>query len=128
MSPNLNIDLVAGGYNGYHTPMSQDGRDILRTLRGTAIYIYDSLNKSLIFISDSKQWLYDNIRIHNITLNNCIINGNLYLYLKRFLFSLDVVSEFPYEYILSLDKLITLIKKVQDEDIPTQPYSKKKTY
>jgi hypothetical protein len=55
LSPSLNVDLVAGGYNGYHTPMSQEGRSILRKLRGTPIYMYDTLTKSLILISDSKQ-------------------------------------------------------------------------
>jgi hypothetical protein len=55
LSPNLNVELVAGGYYGYHSPMSQESRDLLRQLRGTSIYIYDTLIKSLIFISDSKQ-------------------------------------------------------------------------
>lgn len=36
MYPNLNVDLVAGGYYGYHThtPMSTGARNILRKLRG----------------------------------------------------------------------------------------------
>jgi len=29
ISPSLNVDLVAGGYYGYHTPMSKEARDIL---------------------------------------------------------------------------------------------------
>jgi hypothetical protein len=53
--PNLNVDLVAGGYNGYRSPMSQEARNLLRKLRGTPIYIYDTMTKSLIFVSDSKQ-------------------------------------------------------------------------
>jgi len=57
ISPNLNVDLVAGGYNGYHTPMSLEARDILRKLRGTPIYIYDTFTKSLIFLFDSIQLL-----------------------------------------------------------------------
>ena len=63
LSPKLNVDIVAGGYNGYHTPMSEEAKDRLRKLRGTPIYLYDTFTTSLIFISDSKQWLYDNIKI-----------------------------------------------------------------
>lgn len=58
LSPNLNVDLVAGGYalkGGYHTPMSSEARNRLRQIRGTPIYIYDSITKTLIFISESKQ-------------------------------------------------------------------------
>jgi hypothetical protein len=55
LSPNLNVDLIAGGYNGYHTPMSEIAKEALRKLRGIPIYIYDNVTKSLIFISDSKQ-------------------------------------------------------------------------
>lgn len=122
ISPNLNVDLVAGGYNGYHAPMSLEARDLLRKLRGIPIYIYDTLTKSLIFISDSKQWLYSNINIHNTSLENCLNNGNLYL--NRFFFSLDIISEFPYESIISKDEIILLIKNVRGQYTPIQPASK----
>jgi hypothetical protein len=46
---------MAGGYNGYHTPMSETAKEALRKIRGIPIYIYDNVTKSLIFISDSKQ-------------------------------------------------------------------------
>jgi hypothetical protein len=123
MSPNLNVDLVAGGYNGNRTPMTTESREILRKLRGTPIYIYDTVTKSLIYISYSKQWLYYTIGIHHITLKSCINNGNLYL--NRFLLSLDLVSEYPYETILTLDELVLLIKKVKLEYKPDQPASKR---
>lgn len=55
LSPELNVDLVAGGYTGYHKPMSEEAKIMLRQLRGIPIYIYDTTAKSLIFISDSKQ-------------------------------------------------------------------------
>ena len=121
-SPNLNVDLVAGGYNGYHEPMSLKARETLQKMRGTSIYIYDLSSKSLIFISDSKQWLYNNIYIHHVSLNNCIINGNLYL--NRFLFTLELLSELPFENIISSEELITLVKSVKSQYIPSQPRSK----
>ncbi|KAF9818421.1 hypothetical protein IEO21_02770 [Rhodonia placenta] len=123
LSPNLNVDLVAGGYNGYHYPMSQAARDALRKIRGTPIYIYDNTTKSLIFISDSKEWLYSNIGIHHISLNNCIIDGKLYL--NRFLFSMDIISELPYESILTSEDLVLLINTVRSKYKPNQPKSKK---
>lgn len=124
LSPSLNVDLVAGGYNGYHAPMSQEARDLLRRLRGgeAAIYIYDTHTKSLIFISDSKQWLYTNIGIHHVSLNNCIANGSLYL--NRFLLTLDFISEYPYEDIFTEDSLISLVNSVRVQYKPTQPASK----
>ena len=123
LSPTLNVDLVAGGYNGYHQPMSEEARNRLRILRGTIIYLYDTTTKSLIFISDSKEWLYKNISIHHISLQNCLVDGNLYL--NRFLFSLDIISEFPYESLLSSNDLIKLIEVVRSEYKPNQPKSKK---
>jgi hypothetical protein len=122
LSPNLNVDLVAGGYSGYHKPMSTEARNILRKIRGTPIYIYDSTTKSLIFISDSKQWLYSNVGIHNISLNNCLVDGNLYL--NRFLLTLDFISEFPYESILTPEELVSLIETVRSQYKPNQPKSK----
>lgn len=122
LSPNLNVDLTAGGYNGYHTPMSQKAKEALRKIRGTPIYIYDNVTKSLIFISDSKQWLYDNINIHHITLDNCILNGKLYL--NRFYFSLDIISEFSYEAILTSKKLVLLLETAKSQYKPNHPKSK----
>ena len=36
---------------GYHKPMSEEAKIMLRQLRGIPIYIYDTTTKSLIFIS-----------------------------------------------------------------------------
>ena len=122
LDPNLNVDRIAGGTYGYHEPMSQAARLALRKLRGAPIYIYDTMTKSLIFISDSKQWLYDNIGIHHVTINNCLLNGNLFM--KRFYFSLDVITEFPFEELISQDELVSLFKFVRSNYIPNQPASK----
>jgi hypothetical protein len=80
------------------------------------------MTKSLIFLSDSKQWLYDTIKIHHVSLNNCINNGSLYL--NRFFFSLEIISEFPYESIISSEELGLLMAKVQNQYTPNQPASK----
>ena len=122
LSPSLNVDLVAGGYNGYHTPMSPEARDSLRKLRGIPLYIYDTITKSLIFVSDSKQWLYQNIGIHYKSLDNCIDNGSLYL--NRFYLSLDFISEYPYEAILTSNSLVELVDSVRAQYTPKQPTSK----
>ena len=122
LSPNLNVDLVAGGYNGYHEPMSQEARNILRQLRGTPIYVYDTITKTLIFMSDSKQWLYSHIGIHHVSLDNCLLDGNLYL--NRFFFSLETIAEFPYESIISPQELISLVEIVRSQYTPKQPESK----
>ena len=122
LSPELNVDRVAGGFDGYHTPMSQEARDRLRKLRGQTIYVYDTLTKTLIFISDSKQWLYVNIKIHHVTLNACLDESTLFL--DRFLFSVDPVLEFPYESVLAENDLISLIEEVRSQYTPNQPKSK----
>ena len=122
LSPNLNVDLVAGGYNGYHTPMTLKARERLRTLRGTVIYMYDTKTQLLINISESKEWLYQNIGIHHVSLKNCLTDGNLYL--NRFFFFLDIISEFSYESLLSTEEFILLFKTVKSEYKPKQPKSK----
>ena len=42
----------------------------------------------------------------------------------RFLFSVDLISEFPYESILTEQELISLIEKVKAQYTPNQPKSK----
>jgi hypothetical protein len=103
----LNIETIPR--SGFHLPMSEEARNKLRKLRGQVFYVYDSTSKSLIFIFDSKQFAYDNINIDHRTLNNCLYEG--YLFLNRFMFSLEPINDFVYEQLISLEKLKTLIKE-----------------
>lgn len=123
LSPVLNVDLVAGGYSGFHTPMSQEARDKLRKSRGTRIYIYDTKTKSLIHVSDAKQWLYSNLKIDHRTLDNCLLNGVLYL--NRFYFSLEAIIEYPLESLISEQDLVSLVETCKSQLTPNQPASKK---
>ena len=50
-------------------------------------------------------------------------NGNLYL--NRFLFSLDFISELPYENILTSDIFISLVNSTRLHYAPNQPASVK---
>ena len=84
--------------------------------------MYDTVTKTLIFISDSKQWLFSNIHIHHVSLDNCLDYAKLFL--DRFLFSIDPISEFPYESILTEQELISLIEEVKAQYTPNQPKSK----
>src|ERR1700684_543472 len=54
LNPSLNVDLVASG-SGYHEPMSQKMRKILRKQRGTPVYIYEAESLTLLHVFDSKQ-------------------------------------------------------------------------
>ena len=116
----LNIEIVPR--SGYHLPMSEEARIKLRKMRGQAFYVYDSLSKSLIFMFDSKQFAYNNFNIDHRTLNDCLFNGNLYL--DRFLFTLEPLSEFSFESLISLDKLKLLIIKQRYKFKSNQPASK----
>lgn len=55
--------------------------------------------------------MYDRINIHHNTLNDCLYSGNLYL--DSLLLSLDLIEETTNE-LLTLDKLITLVKHARD--------------
>ena len=117
----LNIETMAR--SGFHLPMSEQARKKLRKLRGQVFYVYDSNTKTLIFIFDSKQFAYDNINIDHRTLNNCLYEGSLYL--NRFMFSLEPISEFVYEAIITLNELKTLIKEQRYTQRSIQSTSKK---
>jgi NUMOD1 domain-containing protein len=87
VKPNLNVDLIASS-SGYHEPMSQKMREILRKQRGISVYIYNSENLSL-YIFESKQHMYNSINIHHKTLHDCLYSGTVYLY--TFFLSLDEI-------------------------------------
>jgi hypothetical protein len=109
LKPNLNVALKAGGYYGIHHPMSKASRIKLRKERGHSIYVYDLHNLSnylsadqvpmnlvpyfnpvLIFISDSKKFLIENIKISAKSLKNCLETNSVYL--DRFFFSSTMLS------------------------------------
>jgi GIY-YIG catalytic domain/NUMOD1 domain len=119
----LNVDLVAGGRIGTHTPMSLEARERLRKMRGIAFFVYDTITHCLIFKFQSKQSAYDNIHINHTTLNNSLDNGILYL--DRFMFSVEPITEFPFESLISLTDLINLIQEVQLKRREIQIRSKK---
>ena len=116
----LNIETVPG--SGYHLPMSEEAREKLRKIRGQAFYVYDNVSKSLIFIFDSKQYAYNQIKLDHRTLDNCLYNGNLYL--DRFLFTLEPLLEFNFESMVSIEELINLITEQRYKFIIIQPASK----
>jgi len=116
----LNIETVPR--SGYHLPMSEEAREKLRKIRGQAFYVYDSLSKSLIFIFDSKQYAYNNIKLDHRTLDNCLYNGNIYL--DRFLFTLEPLLEFNFESLISIEELKYLITEQRYKFKVKQPASK----
>jgi len=119
----LNVDLVAGGRMGVHTPKSLESRERLRIQRGIAFFVYDTITHSLIYKFQSKQQAYDNIHIDHDTLNNCLNYGILYL--DRFMFSIEIINEFPFESFIPIKDLKNLILEKQIAKREIQINSKK---
>lgn len=118
LKPSLNVDLVASS-SGYHAPMSQEIRDKFRKQRGTAIYVYNAEDFTLLHIFESKQHMYDTINIHHKTLNNCLSTGDLYL--DTFFFSIDIIEESENTDLISIDEIQELVsdrRKVYDKKHP----------
>ena len=120
LKPNLNVDLVASG-SGYHEPMAQEARKKLRNLRGTAVYFYEAKTLNLLYIFQSKQYMYNMINIHHKTLNDCLDVGNLYL--DYFFLSLDSLESNRIK-LLSLDAIKDLVKTKRDTHIVKHPAAK----
>jgi hypothetical protein len=111
LKPNLNVDLEASS-SGYHSPMSQNMREQLRKQRGTPVFVYDANDFTLLFIFDSKQYMYNTINIHHKTLSDCLDSGCIYL--DTFFFSLDQIEESSNSNLLTLDEIKTLVKEKRD--------------
>ena len=120
IKPNLNVDLVASG-SGYHEPMGQEAREKLRNLRGTAVYFYEAKTLNLLYIFESKQYMYNMINIHHKTLNDCLDTGNLYL--DYFFLSLDSLESNRIKF-LTLDAIKDLVKTKRDTHIVKHPAAK----
>jgi hypothetical protein len=123
LTPNLNVDLVASS-TGYHKPMSQYWREYFRNIRGTKIFIYDTVTAKLVFISDSIQYVADHIGIHRSTLVHYTESGELYL--NRFIISYEPITEMEKGTELDLPIFKELLKNVRlEHDLATiQPFSR----
>jgi len=123
LSPDLNVDLVASS-TGYHEPMSQYWRDYFRKTRGIKIFIYDTVQAKLIFLSDSIQYVADHIGIHRSTVIRYTESGELYL--NRFLISYEPLTEMEAGTELDLPTFKEILTNVRlQHDLATvQPFSK----
>ena len=105
LKPSLNVNLVASS-SGYHEPMAQEMRNKMRKQKGTPIYIYEAESLTLLYIFDSKQYMYNKIGIHHTSLQNCLDIGTLYL--DHFFLSLDLLETENIK-LLTLDEIITSV-------------------
>lgn len=119
LSPDLNVDPVAGGLDGFHEPMSQEIRDRLRDERGLIVYVYDTLLGGLIHTFLSKTVLYSSLSIHHTTLNKYLESGEKYL--DRFVFSYTVLQQYAKDMVLSVLDLDKLLKEVKEQYKVVQP-------
>ena len=103
--PSLNVDLVASS-SGYHEPMAQEMREKLRKQKGTPIYLYEAESLTLLYVFNSKQYMYSEISIHHKGLQNCLDLGTLYL--NYFFISLDLL-ETENTKLLTLNEINTLV-------------------
>ena len=122
LCPDLNVDLIAGGMKGYHAPMSEAARLKLRIERGIGFYVYDAVKLEFLYYFDSIQNARLLIRAHRATVIKCL-NTN-FLFVGRFVFSTELLSNYTYGLSLSLQDLQRRIERARLNYIPVQPASK----
>lgn len=105
----LNVDRFAQS-TGYHTPMSEKMRIKLRLDRGKQIFIYKAFSMEFLYMFDSKQHLYNVLKLHHKTLSDCLLNGTFYK--GTFAFAAEPATTLTHTPI-TLDELIPLFREVQ---------------
>jgi len=132
LNSTLNVDRIAQG-TGYHYPMSIEMRNKLREIRvaggnyaplGTPIYFYDKDNFDLLYIFASKTEMYNLIKIHHKTLDDCLSLGKLYL--NSFFISLDIIEEKinlndNKSFICTKEDLVNLVALKRNNYVSVQP-------
>lgn len=111
LNPDLNVDLVAGGSEGTHLPMSPEMREKLRLERGVSFFVYDTVVNGFIYKFASKQLAYTSISLHHKSLKSCLDTGNLYL--GRFVFSTVELDQYPNDCELTLSDINHLLDEVR---------------
>lgn len=122
LEPDLNVDLIAGGSDGFHEPMSLEARDKLRRERATTFFMYDTFLGMCLFLFASKQQAYDTISIHHRVLNACLDTGRLYM--NRFLFSAVELTQYTVDSVMSIEDLQSLLDKIRISYKPNQSAAK----
>lgn len=121
LKSNLNVDMVASS-SGYHSPMSDEVRERLRKIRGTPVFVYNSQTMNLLHIFDSRQFTYDSLGIHRITLERCLSDGSLWL--DTFFFSLEDITEGSYDNMFSLEEIKDLVLNCKKNYKVLHPHTK----
>lgn len=122
LRPDLNVDLIAGGMSGFHTPMSESWRIRLRQERGTGFHIFDSVSMGLLYSFDSIQHSCDHMHMHRKTVNTCLNTGEKYI--GRFVFSTELLEGYANDNSLSLIDLQLLFEDVRTTYKPIQVSAK----
>jgi len=85
--------------------------------------VYDAKDFTLLYIFESKTYMYNTINIDHRTLNNCLDSGLLYL--GTFFFSEDQVEESTKTNLLSLDKIKAIVSEKREiNQVTKHPASK----
>lgn len=121
LKPNLNVDFIASS-SGYHEPMPIELREKLRKLRGTPVYVYRATDLVLLFVFESKQHIYDIIKIHHNTLQDCLDSGSLYL--DTFFLCIEKIEEATDINLLTKDQLILLVNEKRERHRTNHPAAK----
>lgn len=119
LSPDLNVDVVASS-SGYHEPMSENWRKYFRLVRGTKVFIYDTVSSQLIFKCNSIQYLIDHAHLHRATIQYYASTGELFL--GRFIIAFEPLSEMVNESIVEIGTFSKLLNTLRVENsVLSQP-------
>ena len=105
--PNLNVSVVVSSCD--NEPLDQAMRERMlasHTLKGTPVYVYEAETLCLLFIFDSKQYMYKAISIHHKTLDDCLDSGGLYL--DYFFLSIEPIEAASLK-LIALDDMKALV-------------------
>ena len=87
----------------------------------TPIYVYHAETLCLLYIFESKQYMYNTINIHHNTLNDCLYLGSLYL--DYFFLSTELIEKLSVK-LLTLDEIIALVINKRDVHKSKHPAAK----
>lgn len=112
LNPKYNILKIAGSTPNYIR--TDNHKENLRLARGEKIYIYfghKETEPTLLYTFLSRTLIYQQLKIHHVTLNNCLKNNILYL--DHFLIQSELINKDNNINTLSLEQLQEIVDKVK---------------